>query len=79
MTALGFVLRMAGREVRASPRRLLLLTTSVAVVRKMLEAVAGSKPRRFSVSGTRAPDRPLMTQLPIMARNTTNASIGACG
>jgi len=31
MTALGFVLRMAAREVRASPRRLLLLTTSVAV------------------------------------------------
>ena len=31
MTSLGFVLRMAVREVRASPRRLLLLTTSVAV------------------------------------------------
>ncbi|HEY7614239.1 MAG TPA: FtsX-like permease family protein [Gemmatimonadales bacterium] len=31
MTALGFVLRMAAREVRASPRRLLLLTASVAV------------------------------------------------
>jgi putative ABC transport system permease protein len=31
VTSLGFVLRMAGREVRASPRRLLLLTTSVAV------------------------------------------------
>ena len=31
MTSLGFVLRMAGREVRASPRRLLLLTASVAV------------------------------------------------
>ncbi|HUF36427.1 MAG TPA: FtsX-like permease family protein [Gemmatimonadales bacterium] len=30
MTALGFVLRMAAREVRASPRRLLLLTISVA-------------------------------------------------
>ena len=28
---LGFVLRMAAREVRASPRRLLLLTASVAV------------------------------------------------
>jgi len=33
-----------------------MLTTSVAVVRKMLEAVAGSKPRRFSVSGTIAPE-----------------------
>jgi putative ABC transport system permease protein len=31
VTALGFVLRMAAREVRASPRRLLLLTASVAV------------------------------------------------
>lgn len=31
MTSLGFVFRMAAREVRASPRRLLLLTTSVAV------------------------------------------------
>lgn len=31
MTSLGFVLRMAIREVRASPRRLLLLITSVAV------------------------------------------------
>ncbi len=31
-----------------------MLTTSVAVVRKMLEAVAGSKPRRLSVSGTMA-------------------------
>ncbi len=31
MTSLGFVLRMAAREVRASPRRLFLLTASVAV------------------------------------------------
>ncbi len=31
MTSLGFVLRMAAREVRASPRRLLLLTASVAI------------------------------------------------
>lgn len=31
MTSAGFVLRMAAREVRASPRRLLLLTASVAV------------------------------------------------
>ena len=38
-----------------------MLTTSVAVVRKMLEAVAGSKPKRFSVSGTIAPEMPLAT------------------
>ena len=31
MTAAGFVLRMAAREVRASPRRLLLLIASVAI------------------------------------------------
>ncbi len=31
MTALGFVARMAAREVRASPRRLVLLTASVAI------------------------------------------------
>ena len=31
MTGLGFVLRMAAREVRASPRRLFLLTVSVAI------------------------------------------------
>ncbi len=31
MTSLGFVVRMAAREMRASPRRLLLLTASVAV------------------------------------------------
>ena len=31
MTSLAFVLRMAAREVRAQPRRLLLLTASVAV------------------------------------------------
>jgi putative ABC transport system permease protein len=31
MTPIGFALRMATREVRASPRRFLLLTTSVAV------------------------------------------------
>ncbi len=31
MTAPGFVLRMAAREIRAAPRRLLLLTASIAV------------------------------------------------
>ena len=31
MTSAAFVLRMAAREVRASPRRLFLLTASVAV------------------------------------------------
>ena len=31
MTALGFVLRMAARELRAAPRRLLPLTGSIAI------------------------------------------------
>ena len=55
-----------------------MLTTSVAVVRKMLEVVAGSNPRRFSVSGTMAPEMPLAMHEPIMARNTTKPSITGC-
>src|SRR5690349_7244774 len=31
MTGMGFVLRMAAREIRAAPRRLLLLTGSIAI------------------------------------------------
>ena len=50
-----------------------MLATSVAVVRKMLEAVAGSAPRLRSVSGMSAPARPLTTQLAIIAANTTSA------
>ena len=50
-----------------------MLTTSVAVVRKMLDAVAGSAPKRFSVSGMIAPEMPLAMHEPIMARNTTKA------
>ena len=44
-----------------------MLTTSVAVVRKMLEAVAGSAPRRCRVSGTSAPETPLTTHAPTIA------------
>jgi hypothetical protein len=36
-----------------------MLTTSVAVVRKMLDAVAGSAPSFRSVKGMRAPAMPL--------------------
>ena len=35
-------------RIVASPNNSPMLTTSVAVVRKMLEAVAGSAPTRFS-------------------------------
>ena len=31
LTAVAFVLRMAAREIRAAPRRLLLLTASIAI------------------------------------------------
>ena len=43
-----------------------MLATSVAVVRKMLEAVAGSKPSLRRVSGISAPESPL-TSLPRFA------------
>ena len=40
-----------------------MLAMSLAVVRKMLEAVAGSAPKRFSISGITAPAKPAMVQL----------------
>jgi len=48
-----------------------MLATSVAVVKKMLEAVAGSAPIFLRPKGTKAPHTPLTTQLPVMARKTT--------
>ena len=60
----------------ASPRKSPMLTTSVAVVRKMLEAVAGSAPRRCRIMGMTAPAAPLITQLPVMARKTMNGEHG---
>ena len=45
----------------------------------MLDAVAGSAPRRLSASGTSAPEMPLTAQLPIIASVTTTPSISACG
>ena len=41
MTALGFVLRMAARELRAAPRRLLPLTGSIAIGVAALVAIDG--------------------------------------
>src|ERR1700674_745384 len=63
----------------ASPSSSPMLATSVAVVTMMLEAVAGSAPRRFRASGTKAPEMPLTAQLPIIARNTATPSMNACG
>ena len=51
----------------ASPRKHPMLAMSVAVVRKMLDAVAGSKPSFFKVNGIMAPATPLTTQLAIIA------------
>ena len=56
-----------------------MLAMSVAVVRKILEAVAGSKPSFFSVSGIMAPATPLTTQLAIMASSTANPRCSADG
>ena len=39
-----------------------MLVMSLAVVRKMLDAVAGSAPKRLSVSGISAPAMPLAVQ-----------------
>ena len=62
----------------ARPRKSPMLTTSVAVVRKMLDAVAGSAPSRFSASGTAAPAMPDTAQLPAIAKNVIAASVHAC-
>ena len=64
-------------NIVASPSSMPMLATSVAVVRKMLEAVAGSVPKRFNVSGTMAPEIPLMVQDPTIARKTTADSASA--
>ena len=56
-----------------------MLATSVAVVRKMLEAVAGSAPSLRRASGTSAPERPLMQQLPIIAIITMALKVKAFG
>src|SRR5450756_2237655 len=64
-------------RIVASPNSNARAATSVIVVSTMLEAVAGSAPYFFSASGTMAPLMLLMTQLPVIARNTTTLSLGA--
>src|SRR4026207_169322 len=61
----------------ARPSSIPMLTTSVAVVRKMLEAVAGSKPKRFNVSGTIAPEMPLAEAAPRVGVGAAAAGAGA--
>ena len=58
---------MNGTSSVASPSSMPLLTISVAVVKKILDAVAGSAPNRFSISGTIAPEMPLMVHAPTIA------------
>ena len=56
-----------------------MLTQSVAVVRNIDEAVAGSKPMRFSSTGTSTPESPLAMHENTIAANTTKASVNGCG
>ena len=56
-----------GMNSVARPRNAPMLTTSVAVVRKMLDAVAGSAPSFFNTSGMVEPEMPLAAQLKIIA------------
>lgn len=56
-----------------------MLATSVVVVRKMLEAVAGSAPIFFNVMGTITPESPLIQQLPTIAMNTIKLRVPALG
>ena len=63
----------------AKPKNSPMLATSVAVVRKMLDAVAGSAPNFFSVSGTLAPAKPLATQEPTIDIMVMPANINAFG
>src|SRR5256712_13856006 len=59
----------------ASHRNIPILTISVAVVRKMLEAVAGSAPGFFNPTRSRAPGSPLVPPLGTMSQQATNARI----
>ncbi len=61
----------------ARPRNVPMLATSVAVVRKMLEAVAGSAPNLFKTNGISAPKTPLMRQLHVIAMSTMIESVSA--
>ncbi len=55
-----------------------MLATSLAVVRKMLDAVAGSAPKRFRVSGIKAPEMPATVQLTVIATRTTRPISQGC-
>ena len=55
-----------------------MLTTSVPVVRKMLDAAAGSAPSFLRVTGTNAPINPLTMQLAIMETKIIIARAMAC-
>ena len=56
-----------------------ILTTSVPVVRKMLDAAAGSAPHLLRNTGTNAPINPLTIQLATMETKIIMARARACG
>ena len=56
-----------------------MLTTSVPVVRKILDAAAGSAPHFFRATGTNAPIIPLTTQLAAIETNIIKDSAIAFG
>ena len=56
-----------------------MLTTSVPVVSKMLDAAAGSAPSFLRVTGTNAPISPLIIQLASMETKIIMARTRACG
>ena len=51
--------------------------TSVKVVTKIEEAMAGSMPNRLSSRGMNAPAKPATKRFPVIARNTTRPSLAA--
>ena len=75
----SFALRLNDYSINAlaNPSNSPMLMTSVAVVRNMLEAVAGSAPNFLRKSGISVPNIPLAIQLPIMASTTTMLSVAA--
>jgi hypothetical protein len=54
-----------------------ILTTSVPVVRKILDAAAGSAPNFLRATGTNAPINPLIIQLAIIDARIIIASVNA--
>jgi len=63
-------------NIEASPRKIKNPKTSVAVVTNMIADVAGSFPKDFIITGTRAPNKPATTRLRRSAIPTTRPRSG---